>query len=64
MMSIVNTFEPATGNFQAVQVQKQEQLPHFCSGPGLPVLSPETVSRQKADAHWLLTNTGGELVAR
>jgi GNAT superfamily N-acetyltransferase len=64
MMNMVNTFEPATENFQVVQVQKQEQLPHFCSGPGLPVLRPELVSRQNADAHWLLTNTGGELVAR
>jgi GNAT superfamily N-acetyltransferase len=64
MMSVINTFEPATSTFQAIQVQKQEQLSDFCSGPGLPALSPEAVSRQNADAHWLLTNAEGELVAR
>jgi GNAT superfamily N-acetyltransferase len=64
MMSMGNTFESATANFQAIKAQTQEQLLHFCSGPGLPALSPETVLRQNADAHWLLTDAEDELVAR
>jgi GNAT superfamily N-acetyltransferase len=51
-------------NYHPVPAQNHEQLDQFCAVESLPCLDPETVSQQKADAHWLLTGPTGSPVAR
>ncbi|HEX9926385.1 MAG TPA: GNAT family N-acetyltransferase [Anaerolineae bacterium] len=50
--------------FQSIQVQNRKQLARFCAPAGLPLLEVETVARHNADAHWMLKNRDGDVVAR
>ena len=50
--------------YQTVQVRTEEQLNDFCQPPTLPALDLGTVRRHEADAHWLVAEPGGAVVAR
>ena len=50
--------------YQQIQLLPHEDLTGFCLPSYLPHLNPETVTRQKADTHWLLVNASGDVVAR
>jgi GNAT superfamily N-acetyltransferase len=48
----------------SIQVQNPEQLARFCAPVGLPLLEVEVAARHNADAHWMLQNSTGDVVAR
>ena len=65
--------------YQLIQIQNSDQaihdnenpktfhnheLDHFFTPSGLPALDPESISRHKADAHWMLVDSLGDVFAR
>ena len=47
-----------------IEVKNAEQLTQFCTVSGLPILNPEMVAGHAADAHWMIIDKAGNVVAR
>lgn len=46
------------------QARSPEELERFSRAPGFPVLIPDLLSRHPADAHWMIEDPAGKIVAR
>lgn len=50
--------------YRLIPVESAEQRQQFCTVPGLSALSPITLARHNPDAHWMLADNDGTLIAR
>ncbi len=50
--------------YHAILVNCSDDQGRFCSSPGLSVLSPEALDRQRPDASWMLVDPSDQIAAR
>ena len=50
--------------YTLIPVEGAEQRGPFCALPGVSTLCPDTLARDNADAHWMVADRDGALVAR
>jgi GNAT superfamily N-acetyltransferase len=50
--------------YHTVPVKRSDEQERFCALPGLSVLSPEVLDRQRPDASWMLVDQSDQIAAR